>query len=141
MPTFLVVLLDVTVHVVSSRTPVIAKWTRKRLFSCVHANVHIKLLLGEKLFITVPAGMVISPLVPLLTETQLLLVFEFPTTCWAAEICFPCVRGHMVPGDYGLDAKELYNYDEKELIHAKQWKSRYMHLNTVTLRPTNSQPR
>ena len=69
--------------------------------------MHIKLLLGEKLFITVPAGVVISPLVPLLTETQLLLVFEFPTTCLTAEISFPCVCGHMVPGDYGLDAKEL----------------------------------
>ena len=36
--TFLVVLLDVTVHVVPSRTPVITEWTRKRLFSCVHPH-------------------------------------------------------------------------------------------------------
>ena len=67
MSTFFVVLLNVTVHVVPSCTAVITEWTRKRLFSSVHSDMHVKLLFGKKLFVAVSAGVVISALVFLLT--------------------------------------------------------------------------
>ena len=106
MSTFFVVLLNVTVHVVPSCTAVITEWTRKWLFSCVYADMHVKLLFGEKLFVTVSTGVIISALVFLLTQTQLLLVFEFSTTSLTTEICLSCVCWHMVPREYGFDAKE-----------------------------------
>ena len=115
MSTFLVVLLNVTVHVVPSCTAVITEWTRKWLFSRVHADMHVKLLFGEKLFVTVSAGVVISALVFFLTETQLLLVFEFSTTGLTTEICFSCVCWHMVPGKYGFNAKERKNNGKTDL--------------------------
>ena len=68
--------------------------------------MHVKLLFGEKLFVTVFAGVIISALVFLLTETQFFLVFELSTAGLTAEICFSCVCWHMVPGEYGFDAKE-----------------------------------
>ena len=94
--------------------------------------MHIKLLLGKELFVTVFASVVISSLVPLFTETELLLVFEFPATCLTAEICFTCVSRHVVPGEYDCDAKEQYHHDEKLSIHAKYCKKRYLpqHCNT-----------
>ena len=119
VPAFLVVLLNVTVQVVPSCTAVITERTRKRLFSCVHADMHIKLLLGQKLLITVLAGVVISALVSLLTDSQLLLVLEFSTASLTAEICFTCVRRHVVPGEYGFDDTELNHCDEKGRIHAE----------------------